>query len=127
MNQQVMMQAQALDNRMKELQQNIEFIDSQVLELDTFKTDISKFSKFNGSEIISSIGKGIHVPSHIKGTELLVEVGSGIVLKKTPEQAVDIVESQLSRIKTARLNILSEIDKTQTEFQSILLKLQQER
>jgi len=122
-----MMKAQQFDNRIKELHENLEFIDSQVSELDLFKSSIADFSKFEGNEIISSIGKGVHIPAEIKSKELLLEVGAGIVLKKTPEQALSIIDSQISRIKEARINILSEIDFCQTEFQSIIKKLKFER
>jgi len=127
MDQEIMMKAQQFDNRIKELHENLEFIDSQVSELDLFKSSIADFSKFEGNEIISSIGKGVHIPAEIKSKELLLEVGAGIVLKKTPEQALSIIDSQISRIKEARINILSEIDFCQTEFQSIIKKLKFER
>ena len=120
MEQKEIIKAQQLEGRIKELHENLEFIDSQVLELEQFSNSISEFGKSKSKEIIASLGKGVHIPAEITSKSLFVEVGSGVVVKKSPEETLEVVSSQLTRIKEARLNLLSEIDSTRTEFFSII-------
>ncbi|MAG37765.1 hypothetical protein CMI45_00035 [Candidatus Pacearchaeota archaeon] len=118
--------ASQLEARLKELQENLEFVDSQIIELEQFSGSIKAFgeSVSKEKEIMASIGKGVHVPAEIKGSDLLVEVGAGIVLKKSPEQTLEVVNSQLARIKEARINLLSETDSTRSEFFSLVQELE---
>ncbi len=124
MNTELLLKAQQLESKIKELQEHLNFVDSQILELDSFSENIKALSSFKNNEIISSIGKGVHVPAQITSKSLFVEVGAGIVLKKTHDETIKIIESQLSRIKQARINILSELDSNHIEFRYIIEKIQ---
>lgn len=124
MNTELLFKAQQLESKIKELQEHLNFVDSQILELSSFSENIKSLSSIKSKEIISSIGRGVHIPAEITSKSLFVEVGSGVVLKKTHDETIKIIDSQLSRIKQARINILSELDSAHTEFKYVIEKIQ---
>lgn len=124
MDQEILFKASKLEKRHQEIQESIDYVDSQILELEQFLQSVREFSSFSGKEMISSIGKGVHVKTSLAEKDFLVEVGAGVVLKKTPEQTTEIIQNQLSRIKSARINMLSEMDNIRAEFQSLISNIE---
>ena len=40
--------------------------------------------------------------------DILIEVGAGVVVKKTPEQALEIIESQVKKLHEVRSHVLAQ-------------------
>ena len=56
---------------------------------------------------------------------MFVEVGSGIVVKKTPEQTLEVVENQLGKLEEARLQIGAQRERYYSELYSIIQKVEE--
>ncbi len=124
MDHEIIAQASYLEKKSEELGGHLEYVDSEISELEKFDLSLKSLLDSNSKNILASLGKGVHIPAEIKSSNLFVEVGSGIVIRKTPEQAKKVVESQIKKLKEARVHILSELDSTRTQFQELIEKYQ---
>src|SRR3989344_6886921 len=110
MDQETMLKASFLERQTQELEQYLEFIDSQINELELFKENLAVLSKSEEKEILSSLGKGVFLKGNMTEKKLFVEVGSGVVLRKTPKETQETISLQVKRLKELRIQGLSQLD-----------------
>lgn len=117
-------QASLLERQANELEQNLQLVEAQINQLEEFKKSLEFLIKSKDNEILASFGRGVYVKSTLKDKEkLFVEVGAGIMVKKTPEETKAIIESQISRLKQARMQIISQIEMTQEQLEEFLSEI----
>ncbi len=96
------MQLQMLDQQYSQVMQQLQFIEQELLELDEFSKSLSHLQSSDEKEILAPLGRGVYMPaSRHAEKKLYVEVGAGVVVLKTPDEAAKVVESQLEQLKTA--------------------------
>ena len=123
MDENILLKASEIEKRMQELSNNLEFIDSQINELEQFHDSLISLKNWKDKEMLASLGKGVYLKNKLEEKELFVEVGAGIVVKKNISETQKIVEEQIKRIKEARISVLLELENTKKEFDSILSKI----
>jgi prefoldin alpha subunit len=121
-NQEQVFKAAMLQQQTQEMQQNLEIIENQISELEDFQSSLGNFQK--DQEILASLGKGVHLPSKITSDKLFVEVGSGVVIRKTPEETKSVIASQLSRLEDVKLQIDAQIETNARELQNLMNSIQ---
>jgi prefoldin alpha subunit len=112
MDQEKMMQASQLERKHQELEQ--------------FNKDLSSLKESKASESISSLGKGVYLKTKIENKDsLYIEVGSGIVIKKTPEETQVTITGQIQRLQEARIQITSQLEIYHAQLQSLVTQMQE--
>lgn len=124
MDQQELMKAQFVHQQMQEMQTHLEMLDTEMLQLEEYSKNLNFLKTNKEKEVLASIGKGLHVKTSLVSSELFVEVGAGVVVKKTPEEAVKIIDLQLDKLKEARLHLVSKIDIYSKTLESIVDQIQ---
>ena len=127
MNQEILIQASILQRQSQELEEHLGLIEKQLEDLSEFKENVIDFSKSDNTESISTMGRGVHLKPKIISKELLVEVGAGVVLKKTPEEVSLTIEEQLEKLGEARMHILGQLEICNTQLQHIISDLESEK
>lgn len=110
MDQELLLRASFLEQQSKELHENLELLDSQIQELSDFSLSLDFLINSDKKEVLSNLGKGVYLSTNISDKKLFVQVGSGIVVRKTPEDTKKIIESQLLRLQEARFQLISQIE-----------------
>ena len=73
--------------------------------------------KNDEKEILASLGRGVYIKGKIEDNKkLFVEVGAGVVLKKTPFETRNIIEEQIRRFEEARMQLLGQLHLYKEEF-----------
>ncbi len=120
------MEVKALDEQIKSMNAHLERIDEQIAELDSNKNVLNKFSDLKvGDELKVPITSGVYINAELKNTKkLLVNVGAGMTVEKTPEQVTKILDSQLTELVKYREQVISnikslidQIEEIQKEFE----------
>lgn len=95
------MEFQLLNQQIQQSQQQMQMISQQVIELKTISKNVSEISKAEpDSEMYSNLGVGVHIKSTIKDSKhLLVNVGAGTFVQKTPEETITIVDKQVVELE----------------------------
>jgi prefoldin alpha subunit len=122
MDQSLVIEASELEQLVGETQQNLEFVNSQLAELESFQLSLEHMEKTKEKNLLAPIGKGVYVDSEIKDFNLFVEVGAGIVIKKTIAQTLSVVEDQISKLKEAKFHLSGQMDSYAMRMQEILAK-----
>lgn len=120
-----MMQLNQRYQESRQLEEQLEFIEQQMSELQMFSKSVEEIGKSSEKEILSSIGKGLFVKCEMKEKEFFVDVGAGVVVKKSPDDAIGIIEQQISRLGEIRYQINDNLNGLSSEFQELIKKLEQ--
>lgn len=122
--QEMMMKASVLENYDREISEKIEYLSQHLAELEEFLKDIDFLSKSNEKKIFSSIGKGIYLKSSIENDNLFVNVGAGVIVKKTPQEAKEIIETQVRQFHDAKTSLLAQKEVYTAMLSSLLSEMQ---
>lgn len=109
--QRMMMHLSALQQQSNEIKVHLDFIIAQITELEIFSKDLSLLKEEEKEETLSYIGRGVYLPSKITDKKLFVEVGSGVIVRKTIEETLSIIENQTKSLKESKLHLTGELDK----------------
>lgn len=110
--QQMIIELNLCDARFKEMQQQTTLIDQQLSELQILEKNIDELKNVQqDNEILSQVGQGIFLKSKIKNNEeLFIDIGSKMVLKKSPEEAKEIIKKRLEQVMKVRNLIMRELN-----------------
>ncbi len=121
MDQETIMHFSAVEQEARELEDNLQLIATQIAELDNFRESLEFLIKSKEKEILSSLGKRVYIKSKIEDKEkLFIEIGAGVVVKKTPEETIRIVKEQIIRLQEARVQISAQLEIYQRELESFI-------
>lgn len=110
--QQMVIELNILDARLREMQQQLNIIDQQATELQILENNINEISKTKtGNETLSQVGQGVFVKSKIEDSkEVFVDIGSKIIVKKSPEEAKEIVCKRKEQVMNIRNMVIQELN-----------------
>jgi len=109
-----------LDQYMKNIQQQIEAVENEIVELNSLKKGLEELKNSSGKEIFSSIGKNIFVKTKIISEELLVRIGGDTLVKKSIPETAKIIEVQIKKLESIKEELLNEIEKLNREAEKLL-------
>jgi prefoldin alpha subunit len=91
------MQFQMLQQQMEQLNEHINMLNQQNVELEISKEALKEYGESGDGEMLAPIANGIFVKTHSGNDKnLLVNVGSDVVVEKTSEQVVKMLEVRQS-------------------------------
>lgn len=125
LNQETLMKANFLQKESQEMEQRLEMVEQQIQEYEAFNLSLKELSKSNETEILSSLGKGVHIPAQLKSKELFVEVGQGFLVKKKISEVLETIEEQTKRLKEARMQMRTRIEIYNSALQGIVSQIEQ--
>ena len=127
MDQEQIMRAANIEREARVLEENLQFVDNQIAELENFKEGLLAFSLSEEKEMLSPFGKRVYIKTKVEDKDkLFVEVGAGVIVKKTPAETIKIVEGQVSRLKEARNQIANQLAAYQIELEAFIRTMQEE-
>ncbi|MBS3090909.1 prefoldin subunit alpha [Candidatus Pacearchaeota archaeon] len=127
MDEEVILKAQMIEQQSNEIEQNLQLINQQLDELDKFKETLEDFDKKKSNEMLSLLGKGVYAKTETKEKDLFVGVGANIFVKKSPEETIKVIESQLSRLKEARIQLMERAEIYANAFRQLIEEIQKEQ
>jgi prefoldin alpha subunit len=122
--QEYFMRMQMLGQEAEKIEQQIQSIDQQMSEMNAVKESIQAINDGKQKEILANLGKGIFISAEIKSKELLVNIGKEIILKKTPEETVRIIDDQNKKLMAGKEQFIERIQELQVNMQELLMQAQ---
>jgi len=102
----------------QKIEDQVNMMNQQIIELRGLQDNLSSLENETEKEFLAPIGRGIYVKSEMKEKQLFVNIGSGIVLRKSHQETREIIErqvSQLDEVKERLLGQLNDISRMVTE------------
>jgi len=122
---------QLLEVQIKELQQQAEAINSQVVEMSSAIASVQELSRDDKpKEALVPIAGGIFAKGEIKNTKnLVVSVGANVCVEKTADETVKLIKERLYELKKYNEQLVAQINQlsratlsVESEVKNILRK-----
>ena len=127
MNQEKIMAIAEIERVARELEENLQLIEMQIEELGAFNKSLKFIAESKDKEMLSSIGKRVYIKTAIEDKKrLFIDVGAGVVVKKTPEETIEIVKEQILRLQEARVQISSQLEIYRGKLQEFIEEIRRE-
>lgn len=120
----ILLRFNLLERQSSQIEENLQAIDSKMLDLNEFQDNLDKLSKSKEKNILTNLGEGIFIKSEIKEEKVLVNIGSKILIKKDISEARGIINSQIQRLLSLKSDLLSSLEKVNLELQKIVQEAQ---
>ena len=124
--QEVYMEFQVLEQRIKQMQQQLEALTNHLIELNTTSNSLEEFRKIKDEkEVFVPLSSGIFAKASIKDTsELLVNVGASVVVKKDIASTKTIIHNQIEEIKKIQKQMIDNLEKMTNHAAQLEMQLQ---
>ena len=111
--QEIYMEFQMLEQHIKQLQKQLEVVTHQLIELNATNNSLDEFNKLSsGTEIFVPLSSGIFAKGILKeNSELLVNVGANVVVKKDIPSTKKLIQNQMEEIKKIQKQLIEELEK----------------
>ena len=122
--QQKYLEFQIIEQQMKEYQQELMTLQAQLNELTSLEESLKEIEKSKDkNEILTALSPGIFVKTELKNNkEVLMNVGSNVVVPKTIAETIEIVKDQSLKIQA----IAHKLEQDLQLFAQHAVSLQQE-
>ena len=124
--QEMYMQFQVIEQHIKQLQRQLEMVTHQLVELSVASNSLDDFKKIDSArEIFVPLSSGIFAKAVIEDTsELLVNVGANVVLKKDIFSTKNLIQRQIEEVKKVQRQMIDELEKMTSHATQIERQLQ---
>jgi len=120
MEQEILQRAMMLRQQSEESEKHLEFVQQQIAELDDFSQTLEEFDKNKEKEMLAPLGKGVYAKADRKDEKLFVDVGAGIMVRKTPKEARKIISEQMKKFTEAKVQLTAQLEAYRVEFTKML-------
>ena len=125
--QETLMQLAQFEEEMKELEQRTAMVDQQIIELQGLENNLGEIEKSKENKILAGLGKGIFIPAELKSRELLVDVGSNVIVKKSFADTKEIVNEQVKKMFDFKKRIIARMEDIREEIEKLIRQPEQTR
>jgi len=100
-----------LEQQARQIEQQLQAIEQQIIELQLLKMNLDELKRSdNKDEVLASIGGNIFVKTSLQSKELFVDVGAKTVVKKSIDEAKELIDKDISRMTETRNKIFEEFN-----------------
>lgn len=126
MNQALLQEAAQFEQYTAQLEEHDSFLQKQIAELEQFKAAMSSFAASNEWRFLAPLGKGVYCKAELTEQKLFVEVGSGILVRKTPDALLEVIDEQLQALQASQIKLTTQIGRCAEKLQGLMAVLEQQ-
>jgi len=124
MKEELLMKASLLKQESEETEKGLDFVNEQISELEKFLQALDSIKDKNNREILAPLGKGVFMKAKKEDSKLFIEVGDGVVVRKTPEATQKVVEEQIKKFQDARIQLKAQLEEYTSQFSELLKEVE---
>lgn len=100
-----------LEQENQKLEQQMQMIEQQFLNLQALKANLDEIENHKG-DFLASLGSGVFLHSELKeNKKVLINVGSGVVIEKSCEDAQKILDRQIGKMEEVRMEVQKMVER----------------
>lgn len=113
-----------LEEQIRHLEEQANIVEREILGLQTTHADLDEIKKMRQMEAIIPLGRNIFINANIDSADnVLVDVGSKIVVKKSVEEAKKTIERQKEKLAVAKEQISKEAERVMEQIDKIDMEI----
>ena len=120
----IVYRAAMLQQQSEEIESRLQFVNEQIQELEQFSGDLRVLDKNDNKEILASLGKGVYAKSELKDKKLFVQVGAGVVIKKSINETIEVIGEQIKRFEEARVQLKMQLESYAQELKRMVAEVE---
>jgi len=107
-----------LDNQLKKIEEQYRILDEHITNIYLTRQNLDKIKKAN--EIFAGVAEGIFIKANITDKQkVLVNVGKGIVIETTIEEAKRILDARMENLAMIKVMLSKEAEKILNEIETM--------
>jgi len=124
--QNAMMVYQLLQGQLEQLKQQGAHVQSRFAEVETTRLGLEEMKDLKDeTEILIPLGSGVYsTEKHMKNSTLLVDLGAGVMIKKTPQEALEIIEKKKTDVEKLTTKLQQEMTSVITQINQLGTQLE---
>lgn len=116
------MEMQMMEQKNKQLEAQTNAIAKQIAEMEGLIESLIAIEK--NDEALLPIGKGIFFKNKITNKNLLLNIGSGIIIEKDIPVTIKLIKEQITKLNEMAMRYQEEFMKAQRRMEELISKLQ---
>jgi prefoldin alpha subunit len=85
-------------------------VEKSLLNLKKTKQDLEAFKEETEKTVLAPIATGVYVEAELKNKDLYVNIGSGVVTKKSVDEAIAIIDRQEKEVMVDQAKVIEKIE-----------------
>lgn len=115
------MQLQMLDKQYSQTIEQLQMIEQEIVDLDEFVKSLAHLDSSTEKSMLAPLSRGVYVQADRQpSAKLFVEVGAGVVVRKSPKETIDIIKQQLEQLKVAYHQLKNQESFFATQLQQLI-------
>jgi len=116
-----------IEEQMKQVQHQIEHLEANISEFENSLTSLNEIESKSGEESFVPLSPGVYVKAKISDTKkLVVNVGAGVAVEKSPQDTAKIIEKQLTEMRQYREQMMKGIQLLSARAEEVEKKVAEE-
>ena len=92
-------------------------VEKSLLNLKKTKQDLEAFKEETEKTVLAPIATGVYVEAELKNKDIYVNIGAGIVSKKSVKEAIDIIERQEDEVLLDQAKVIEKLEECYSSLQ----------
>ncbi|MBU0957461.1 MAG: prefoldin subunit alpha [Nanoarchaeota archaeon] len=127
MEQQDLIKLSILEQQSNQIEEQINAVNQNIAQLEALSLSLLNLDRDKKNGLLAPMGKGIFIESEIKSKKLFVNIGSNILVKKTPQESIEIIENQVKEMHRIKHLLSEQLEKSANELQILIEQAQKEQ
>lgn len=117
---------QMADKQLEQLKEHLERLDRQLSEVVAMRKSLEDFKELDGKEeLMVPITNGVFAKAHLDSkNKVHVNVGEGVIVDKTIDQAIALITTQLNQMASYREQVLEQFNSLIQKAEGLARELQ---
>jgi len=121
-NKELMFKFAMFEQQIQQIQEQLKAIDQARTEFLSLSSGLEELKNSNNREIFASIGKGIFIKAKILEDDLIVDVGGKNFVKKSVNDAQDIIGEQIKKFESAKDELEDNLEEINSELTEVMIQ-----
>lgn len=106
------LELQLIEKQIKQIQQQMQFMEQQLLELNSLSNSVEEITKVKPkTEILVPLGAGVYTKAELKDNkDFIMNVGADITTTKSAKESISIIENQIAQLKALLEQLSAELE-----------------
>tara|TARA_Y100000310_G_C20615570_1_gene780433 strand:- start:933 stop:1334 length:402 start_codon:yes stop_codon:yes gene_type:complete len=127
MDQELIMKLTMLEGQARELQEKSDLVDKQLSELTLFNSNLDDLADSEEKSMLATLGKGVYIKTELKDQDLFVDIGAGVLVKKSPKETKETIKNQIKGLNDLKLQLTMSIEDLNSQLQEGLRELEKQQ
>ena len=123
--QEILFKLSMSEQHIRQLQQQLQAVEESMIELRSLDLGLDDIKDSAGKDMLASLGRGIFVKAKLLSEDLIVDVGSKNLVKKSIPETKKIIKDQTEKLHEVKKELEERVDEINKELTKLIFEAQE--